>query len=460
MLKVDGEQDQVVVAKAYRAEQEHVFRFWSQLTPEQQRALLDQLAEVDFQHMARLVKLIDEQKPAREQLAPLVPLAPSPERRAELASKGWEALNQGQVACLMVAGGQGTRLGWPGPKGTYAVGPVSGKSLYQLFAEQVLALSKRAGKPIHWYVLTSRLNREATEAFFAEHDLFGLLPGQVEFLVQRDLPSVDARGKLILAGVDQIATSPNGHGGTLQALREAGALEAMAERGNEYLFYWQVDNPLCQVADPAFLGALIEGEAEAGTKVVKKTEPTEKIGLLGLFEDKTTVIEYSEMSEEQQEAREDSGDLLYRAGNTAIHLFRRSFLQRLGEAGFELEVHLAKKTVPHVDSAGDPVEPSEPNGIKFETFIFDILGEASGHVALEVERASEFEPLKNADGPYSPATVKAAQSDRARAWLAEAGYPMAQGVTCEISALTALDPSALGEALSAAPTPKDGALLL
>lgn len=467
MIKVSDELDQVVVAKAHKAEQEHVFRFWSQLSDEQQRALLDQLASIDFQLLGRLTKLLDREPPKLRPVEPLTPLVvDDPARRAALAERGWEALRGGKVALLLVAGGQGTRLGWPGPKGTYGVSPVLRKSLYQLFAEQVRALGERSGRPLRWFILTSTLNRAETERFFVEHGHFGLAPEQVTFLVQRELPNVDLRGKLLMASPWQVAMSPNGHGGALQALIDARGLDALAREGVETVFYWQVDNPLCPVADPVFLGAHLEAGAEASSKVVKKTDPGEKIGLLAQRDGRVTVVEYSEMSAEQQRQRDPSGELSFRAGSIAVHLFERAFLARLG-AEFELEYHLARKAVPCVDEQGGQVTPREPNAVKFETFIFDVLPEARGHVALEVDRAEEFEPLKNADGEYSPETVRRAQSERHARWLEAAGYPVERDAdgrpvhTYEISPLTALGPEDLRAALGETPpTPKDGAVVL
>lgn len=467
MIKVPDEIDQVAVSKAYVAEQAHVFRFWDRLDEAERRQLLDQLREIDFQQLGRLTKLIDQEPPVRQDVTPVAAVrVDAPERRAALAELGWEALRAGRVALLMVAGGQGTRLGWDAPKGTYPVGPCTDKSLYQLFAEQVLALGRRAGHPLRWYVMTSRQNRDATEAFFREHDFFGLDAQQVTFLVQRELPNADFRGKLVLSTRSQVAMSPNGHGGALRALIDAGALDELREAGVEQLFYWQVDNPLCPVADPVFLGAHLEAGAEASTKVVRKTDPAEKVGVVAEREGRTTVVEYSDMTADQQAARdEESGELLFRAGSIAIHLFGRAFLERIADE-VELEHHLARKTVPCVDEAGDPAEPTEPNVVKFETFIFDVLPHAEGHVTFEIDRTDEFEPLKNAEGPYSPATVRAALSERAARWLADAGQPPARDAegeltcVCEVSPLTALDPEALKAALAdrPAPGPQDGKL--
>lgn len=439
MLKVSDELDQLLVAKVYEAEQQHVFAFWDELSEAQRRGLLDQLRQIDFQLLGKLIKLIDAAPSGSKGIAPAPIESADAERRERLARVGWDALKAGEVACLVVAGGQGTRLGWDAPKGTYPVGPVSEKPLFQLFAEQLRTTSGEVARTIPWYVLTSSLNRATTEQFFAENDHFGLAAGQVGFLQQKDLPNTDPHGLLLMAAKDRVAVSPNGHGGVFQALRDEGVLDALARDGVEQLFYFQVDNPLCRVPDPVFLGAHIEGKAEASTKVVIKEDPAEKIGLIALRDGKTTVVEYSEMSEEEQQARDPDGQLTYRGGNTAIHVFDVAFLRGLVDRSYELAYHVAKKKVPCVDATGAPVEPSEPNAIKFETFIFEVLSEAERHVAFEVERAEGFEPLKNAEGPYSPATVRQAISDRSKRWIDAAGLQVPDAQAYEVSPLTALD---------------------
>lgn len=434
------------------AGQGHVFDRFDSLEPAAQEALLGQLDALHLSELARLVALLEVPAGVKGEIAPLDPLVPTPAERAEFAKAGWGALEAGRVAVYVVAGGQGTRLGWPGPKGTYPVGPLTEKTLFQLFAEQVLALGARAGKALDFYVLTSELNRGETEAFFEAHGRFGLAEDQLHYLVQANLPNVTLDGRLCFSGSGELATSPNGHGGALLALRAGGALTRMRERGQDLLFYWQVDNPLCAIADPVFIGAHLAAEAEASTKVVEKVDPSERVGLLALREGKPGVVEYSEMTVEEQSERIEGGALAYRAGNIAVHLFGREFLEKVSDETFPLPYHLARKKVAIVSAAGALEEPSEPNVVKFERFVFDVLPHAKNHVTLQVDRAEEFEPLKNAEGSYSPETVKAAISARARAWLEEAGQsvPAGQGgesLVCEISPLIALDPAQLREHL-------------
>lgn len=478
MLKVKDEKDQILVAKAFEAGQEHIFDFWKELSREQQRGLLGQVAQIDFQLLDKLERIRrgdtttfsrDVAKPPVLEPPELIELPRTPaqeKERADAEAAGRDALEKGRVAVFVVAGGQGTRLGWDAPKGTYPVGPVTQKSLFQLFAEQIVALGRKVKRELPWFVMTSSGNRAETETFFKEHGFFGLVAANVKFVIQRDLPVVDLNGKLLMAEKHEIAMSPDGHGGALRALREGGAFDEMNRRGCDTLFYFQVDNPLCKIADPIFVGHHLRKTAEASTKIVKKVDPAEKVGLVAKKDGRITIVEYSEIDDAHRLQREPSGDLRFRAGNTAIHVFDRAFLERMAGPGSKLEYHIAKKAVPFVDRKGQPVAPKEPNAVKWEMFIFDILGEARNHVTLEVNRDEEFEPLKNGGGPvYSPETVRGAISARSARWLEAAGVPIKkdeQGRPVgkfEVSPLTALGPDDLKKKLAKQkPEPKDGAL--
>jgi UDP-N-acetylglucosamine/UDP-N-acetylgalactosamine diphosphorylase len=456
MIKVRDEKDQVNIAKVYRAGQEHIFRFWDELPPDDRRQLLGQIERLDFQLLARLVQKIGEKAPRRPIEPPrdvlrLPASEAEREQRARARAAGEEALAAGRVACIVVAGGQGTRLGFPGPKGAFPIGPITQKTLFQLFAEKIQATGRRYKTTIPWYVMTSEGNREAVERYFQEHSYLGLGRADTFFFTQRELPAVDKSGKLLLAEKGKIATSPNGHGGVIPALRESGALDDMARRGHDLVFYWQVDNPLARVAHPVFLGHVLLAGAEAGAKVASKRDPHEKVGVFGLLDGKLGVIEYSELSKEDAERRappseaDPKGRLVYDAGNLAIHAFTRGFLERLSAAGVSMPYHQALKKVPYVGRKGELVEPEAPNGIKFETFIFDALAEARGCVIMEVDRREEFAPVKNAAGEDSPETSRRALVSLWGGWLERAGAKVARdaagevAVPIEISPLAALD---------------------
>lgn len=434
MIKVRDEKDQANIAKVYRAGQDHVFRFWEELPPDDRRVLLDQLDRIDYQLLAKLSQRVDE-KPQPRRLEP----PPDVVTRAQLAEKGpaWraageEAIAAGRVAALLVAGGQGTRLEFAGPKGAFPICPLSQKSLFQLFAEKLIALGRRVRASIPWYIMTSESNHEDVVDYFRERKHFGLAPNDVFFFRQREIPALDLSGKVLLAAKGRIAASPNGHGGVLPALAESGALDDLARRGVEALFYWQVDNPLVRVCDPVFLGGLLAEGAEAGAKVAGKRDPHEKVGVWGLVDGRLGVIEYSELPKEDAERRGPDGRLAYDAGNLAIHAFRTSFLLRLASEGTTLPWHRALKKVPHVDRKGEMVEPDRENGVKFEMFVFDAIAEARKVLLLECDRDAEFSPVKNATGEDSPETARRAMTRLYAGWLEKAGARVARDAAGEV----------------------------
>jgi UDP-N-acetylglucosamine/UDP-N-acetylgalactosamine diphosphorylase len=412
--------------------QEHVLADWGALAPADRAALVAQLAGLDLAELDALYRRKDEPHaalPPRDRIAP-VPLQPA-QASAEEVARGEAALRAGAVAALVVAGGQGTRLGSDQPKGMYPVGPVSGATLFRVHAEKVLALSRRYGKPVPLLVMTSPATHADTEAYFRAERFFGLAEADVVFFQQGTMPAVErATGRLLLERPGKLFESPNGHGGTLTALAETGLLAELRARGVEHVFYFQVDNPLVKVCDPGFVGRHVLAGAEASSKVVEKEQPGEKVGILAAIDGRCGIIEYSDLPAEMAAEREADGRLRFRAGSPAIHLFSVPFLGRVTDRGTGLAYHLARKTVP---TAGGNVD-----AIKFELFIFDALPMAERWLTVETPRAEEFAPLKNGTGPDSPATVRAAISALHAGWLEAAGVPT-HGHAVEVSPLLALD---------------------
>jgi UDP-N-acetylglucosamine/UDP-N-acetylgalactosamine diphosphorylase len=443
--------------------QEHLLRWWADLDAPGRAGLAAEVRRIDFGELDRLIAdLVRSDGPAAPDPSRVRPVAVSrlPRTDAERVARrhaaelGAAMLAEGEVAVVVVAGGQGTRLGFDGPKGTFPIGPVSAASLFQIHCEKILALGRRHGRPIPLYVMTSPDNHEATARFFAEHDHFGL--ERVRLFVQGQMPAVDRRtGKILLADKGHVALSPDGHGGTLRALAAPGpagapsCLEEMRRQGIRTLFYFQVDNPLVQVADPSFLGLHRRAEAEVSFKVVEKVHPEERVGVVVEVDGRPQVIEYSDLPADLAERRAPDGGLELWAGSIAIHAFERDFVERLATGDARLPFHRAYKKVPYLDADGRRVEPAEPNAVKFETFIFDALPMAGRYAVVETDRAVEFEPLKNATGPDSPATVRQRMSDLFAGWLEGAGAKVMRrpdgtvpfGI--EISPLYALDTAEL-----------------
>ncbi|MHC4248093.1 MAG: UTP--glucose-1-phosphate uridylyltransferase [Planctomycetota bacterium] len=436
--------------------QEHTLRFWPDLAEGARRKLSKELGSMDLDLLDRLVRGegVFEPDPDVSSIdePEVVTLPATPEEeeaRAAAAGRGLEEMRAGRVAALVVAGGQGTRLGFDGPKGAYPVGPVTDRTLFRLHAEKIIAASRRAGRPIPWYIMTSDANDKATRAFLRKHKHFGLDPEDVFIFTQGMLPAADARGRMFLAEPGRVFTAPNGHGGTLSALADSGALEDMTTRGIEQVYYFQVDNPIVPVPDPVFIGHHVEAGAEMSSKVLRKRSPDEPIGTVVRRGGRPVVIEYSDIPPEVQDAVTPGGDMRYPWGSIAIHVISVGFVRRFIDEGLRLPYHRARKTVPHVDAEGELVTPDWPNGTKFEMFIFDALRFAKASVTMEVAREDEFAPVKNAEGVDSVATSRAAMSGLYARWLESAGVRVereADGAVAgalEISPLTADSAEAL-----------------
>lgn len=451
--------DSALVELLTRHGQGHLLRWWDDLDAKARATLAAEVRRLDLDQLDHLIETLVRTDaagaPEVERVRP-VPVWRLPRTDGERVARrhaaecGEAALARGEVAVVVAAGGQGTRLGFEGPKGTYPIGPVSAASLFQIHAEKIVALGRRHGRPIPLYIMTSPENHDEIAAYFVERGDFGL--DHVRLFVQGVMPDVDrTTGRVLLKEKGRLALSPDGHGGTLTALAAPGrdgspsCLDEMRELGIRTLFYFQVDNPLVQIADPAFLGLHRKAEADVSFKVVEKVRPEEKVGLVVEVDGRPRVIEYSDLPAELAERREPEGSLELWAGSTAIHLFEREFVERLVASGISLPFHRALKRVPALDDTGRLVEPAEPNAVKFEQFIFDVLPLAERYAVVETDRAVEFEPLKNATGLDSPATVRQRMSNLFAGWLEGAGATVARrpdgsvpfGI--EISPLYALD---------------------
>ena len=422
--------------------QEHLLRFWDELDERERARLAEDIGQIDLDLVDGLVATLLERAEPIDPGTIEAPEVVRPGPEDVLTGRG--ALAAGEVAVVIVAGGQGTRLGFDGPKGCYPIGPVTDRSLFQIHAEKVVALGRRHGVSVPLYVMTSPQNHAETAAFFDEHESFGV--EHLRLFVQGEMPAVDRlTGRILLAQRGRVALSPDGHGGTIRALERSGALAEMAERGIRTIFYLQVDNPLIAIGDPGFLGVHRRLGAEMSSKVVRKTDPAEKVGLVVVRDGRQEMIEYSDLPDELADRRGADGGLELWAGSMALHLIDLAFATRLAEGGGRLPFHRALKPVPYVDERGWAVEPLLANAVKFEQFIFDALPLASRAVVVETDRATEFEPLKNASGPASPETVRARLSALYAGWLEAAGASVPRGEDgvpdqpIEISPLVALD---------------------
>ncbi len=367
-----------------------------------------QIEQIDFAKIERLYNHLTAQTAvvqATEQLMPIEPHQPTAAEAARYIEIGRSALRQKKVAALLLAGGQGTRLGHAGPKGTYDIGVAAGRSLFELHAKSLKARSEACGQTIDWLIMTSQINHAATLAFFEKNDYFGYARSAIHFFQQGMIEAVDFTGKVIIQDRATISRSPDGNGGCFKALADNGLVDRLIADGYEWLFVFNVDNAIVNIADPLFIGYTIAAQQPCAAKVVAKTSAAEKVGIPCIVAGKPTIVEYSELSEAQLTARDQSGRLRLRGGNIGSYCLNLAALRDY--LAQPLHYHLATKKIPYLNSAGQQVTPTEPNGYKFELFIFDIFPAFSGMAVLEVERADEFAPVKNASGADSSATARA-----------------------------------------------------
>ena len=438
--------DTELKARIVAAGQEHLLRYFDGLDDAGKKKFTAQLAEVNWENIPALARDYVIKRPETSIPDDLAPadyyrLLGNDELFARAEAKGIELLKQGKVCCLTVAGGQGTRLGFDAPKGTYPIGPVTDRSLFEYFASSILRMGEKYGAKIPWYIMTSPINREATEKFFREKKFFGLDEADVFFFTQGTMPAFGVDGKLLLSAKDSLALSPDGHGGTLLALRRSGALDKMKKDGTTVVSYFQVDNPLVEVVSPRFAGLLALENAEVGAIVLTKTGPYEKLGNFCISSGRTQIIEYSDLPSELAEKRNADGSLQYSAGSPAIHVFSREFIERL-TAGNSLQLpwHRADKKIPVLDAQGNPYTPGDPNGVKLESFIFDALPMAEKVLLLEGDRAELFAPTKNLTGVDSVESCRKMISERNARRLAAAGVAIPRNPDGSVDAVIEIDP--------------------
>lgn len=412
-----------------------------------QKKLTEQLYQLDLGQVFLLFEEFKNQapKPSVEDYHPITPSDPTADfgLRMDLGTK---ALERGELGFLVVAGGQGSRLGTLIPKGMVPVTPITNKSLYQVHAEKILALSRKYHKAFTLLVMTSPATHQPTLEFFQERQNFGLENEQVIFFQQGILPALDIEsGELLFESTSTLFANPDGHGGVLGAMHKARLFATLRSRQIRHLFYFQVDNPLVRIHDPLFLGMHIHARSQVSSKSIAKKDPQEKLGNYVEAEGRCHIIEYSDLPMDQANRKNPDGTPFYSCGSPAIHLFDLDFLELMAAKPDLLPHHVARKKVPFLDLAGNLIQPTRENALKFEKFIFDIFPHAERWLVASSLRDEEFAPLKNAEGADSPATVREAQSLLFHDWLLQAGATVDNKTggnsppIIEISPLFALD---------------------
>ena len=384
--------------------QQHLLRFENQLSKKEKEALYKQIESLDFSYLQ--VKEEDGKSDLKT-VSPIkgMEIAESEKRHDEFEKIGLKVLENQQLAAVLLAGGMGTRLGSDKPKGVFNIGKTRDVYIFQTHFETLLKAVEKCGKWIPFFIMTSEKNHEVTVEFLRDHNYFGYNKDYVCFYMQEMAPCVDFNGKILLEEKGKVATSPNGNGGWFSSLlKDDKAREMLEKHDIKWINMFGVDNVLQGIADPVFLGAVIDGGYEIGAKVVKKTVDTEKVGLFCKKNGRPSMIDYGDMTEEMTKQRDETGDLVYKYGNVLNYLFDIDLLYKFKDQ--RLPVHIVTKKVPYIDENGNLVNPDQPNAHKFELFSLDLFEYAKDCLPFVVEREKEFAPIKNKEGADSVATAQ------------------------------------------------------
>lgn len=440
--------------KLQKFNQEHLLRFWDDISDQEKSALFKDILELDLPEVTSyFAKSMNSLNANRETLDSKIQPIPgevfeslctsTKEKLEQYELRGLKEISEGRVAVLLMAGGQGTRLGVNYPKGMYDVGLPSHSTLFRLQALRIRRLQELAEEKfkkrgqIAWYIMTSEATHDSTLAYFEKNDYFGLKKENLKAFKQEMLPCFNFDGKIILDEKHRISKAPDGNGGLYRALKSLGILENMTKRGINSVHVFSVDNILVKVADPVFIGFCLSRSADCGVKVVPKRSPNEAVGVVCQVEGQYRVVEYSEITSKTAELRNNQGELVFNAGNICNHYFSLDFLIAIGNKHEgELDLHVAKKKIPFINENGVKINPATPNGIKVEKFVFDVFKFAKNFAAWETIRECEFSALKNSDiaGFDCPSTVRKDLLSLQKKWLLDAGALSVNG-DVEISPL-------------------------
>ncbi len=427
------------IRSRYRsAGQEHVLEHFSSLSNTQRDSLLEQLDSIEVEKLSGLLKaalsdqksLVEEAeiKPFSKKVARVGNDSPDGALIEEARQIGLEAIRNGQVAALVLAGGQGTRLGFDGPKGMYDIGLPSGRTLFCMIAERIQKLCQLASDDgtasIPFYIMTSPINHDDTVSYFEANNYFGLPPDSVQLFQQGMLPCLTDDGKIILESAGKVAMAPDGNGGIYPSLLKSGMLDDMKSKGVKYLHVFSIDNALVKPAEPTFIGYCIQQNADCGNKVVWKAHAHEKVGVVAEKDGKPCVVEYSDITSEMAERTDENGRLVFGAGNICNHFYTLDFIINAIVPNLGNMYHVARKQIPYYDQeTKTTVTPTANNGMKLESFIFDVFPLSQQMAILDVPRSDEFAPVKNAPGSSSdsPGTARKMISALSQKWVKDAG---------------------------------------
>lgn len=385
--------------------QTHVLKYFETLTEEQKKELLEQIEATDFSVLEAIEH--GSGSPVKGKISPLkaMQLKEIEERKEEFTRIGLEAIREGKVGAVLLAGGMGTRLGSDDPKGMYNIGITKEMYIFERLIANLLEVIEEAGEWIPLFIMTSDKNNDATIHFLKEHDFFGYNAQYVAFFKQEMAPASDYEGRIYMEEKHKMSTSPNGNGGWFISMQRCGMLEIVGKCGIEWLNVFAVDNVLQRIADPCFIGATIQSQCAVGAKVVQKNAPDEKVGVVCLEDGQPSIVEYYELTDELMNTKDEKGEPAYNFGVILNYLFREKDMEEMLEK--KLPLHVVEKKIPCLNEQGELVKPEEPNGYKFESLILDMIHELKTCLPYEVVRNREFAPIKNKTGIDSVESARA-----------------------------------------------------
>ena len=385
--------------------QEHVLKYYDELSAEQQEALLAQIDETDMSILEKCKNI--EELAKKGVITPLasMELSEIEANKESFTATGIQAIKEGKIAAVLLAGGMGTRLGSDDPKGMYNIGETKDLYIFECLVNNLMDVVKQTDTWIHFFIMTSDKNNEATVKFLTEHNFFGYKAEYIHFFKQEMAAATDYNGKIYLEEKGKLSTSPNGNGGWFVSMKNAGLLDIVKKEGIEWLNIFAVDNVLQRIAEPCFVGATLQKNCAVGAKVVRKNAPDEKVGVVCLEDGRPSIVEYYELTEELMTAKDEKGDPAYNFGVILNYLFNVKALEGLLDGN--LPLHIVEKKIPYLNEAGELVKPEVPNGYKFENLVLDMIHQLDSCLPYEVVREKEFAPIKNKTGIDSVESAKA-----------------------------------------------------
>lgn len=405
MLKEKKMNNQEAKKKLEQYGQEHVFQYYDELSNNEKKELIEQIEETDMEVLS-----LYEQKDKLPKKGKITPLAAMQldeieKNRQSYFNMGCSALKNGRIGAVLLAGGMGTRLGSDDPKGMYNIGITREVYIFERIIQNLFDVVEQTGAYIHLFIMTSDKNHKQTTRFFEEKNYFGYNREYITFFKQNMAPAVDYQGKILMESKSKMSTSPNGNGGWFTSIIRNGLLNKIHKKGIEFLNVFAVDNVLQRIADPVFIGAVLEKKCAVGAKVVKKVAPDEKVGVMCLEDGRPSIVEYYELTEELRNARDENGNPAYNFGVILNYLFRVRDLEEI--ASKKMPFHIVKKAVPYINEKGELIKPEIPNGYKFEALVLDMIHMMDSCLPFEVVRNKEFAPIKNKTGVDSVESARA-----------------------------------------------------